>query len=205
MIVDALFHAVTRVAIEVASHVATDATKELVRAFWPRRSRGGSRPASRLEARPGPPPVIVGAGAMFDRLALYDAWAAAHGLEPTAQRGAELAGSYRGRRIEMNTGLCNTSLPRSPELLLRVAVPGVRGSVLLEPGAETPSGGPALGALAALLAVEGVRDIGVTAAFVRLRFDAFVETAAFDRALDAFEIVFPFAPLSESALAAPYR
>ena len=154
----------------------------LVDVLWRRVSRvvrGRPRPNT------APRQVVVSTGAMLDRLAVYEAWAAEHGLEPTTQRGAELAGTYRGRRTEMVTGLLREALPRSPEILIRIALPGVEVPTLLERGSGPA--GTSLKAMAALLDVQGMRDVGVTRAFVRLRFDAFVDTSAFDGALAAFE------------------
>ncbi len=158
----------------------------VVEAIW----RGVSR-VLRGRPRPqtaAPRQVVVSTGAMLDRLALYEAWAAAHGLEPTTLRCAELAGTYRGRPTEMVTGLLREDLPRSPEILIRVALPGVGEPTLLERGAGPagPAGG-ALEAMAVLLEVDGMRDVGITRGFVRLRFHAFVDTSAFDDGLAAFE------------------
>lgn len=163
--------------------IAELVTDAVVEAIW----RGVSR-VLRGRPRPqtaAPRQVVVSAGAMLDRLALYDAWAAAHGLEPTTLRCAELAGTYRGRPTEMVTGLLREDLPRSPEILIRVALPGVEEPRLLERGAGPA--GPALEAMAALLDLDGMRDVGITRGFVRLRFHAFVDTSAFDDALAAFE------------------
>lgn len=192
MILDVL----AEVLIDALTAVAGRAARGVASAVLPRR-----RPTPE---RPWPKPVIVGAGAMFDRAALYATWAAAHGLEPTEQRGAEYAGTYRGRRTEMVTGLVGTSLPRSPEILVRIALAGLErleGSVLLERGADLPPDGP-LRALATLLEIEGVRDIGVTCRFVRLRFDAFAETTVFDDALQAFDAALE---ATASLATTPYR
>ena len=137
---------------------------------------------------------------MLDRLALYEAWAAAHGLEATTLRGAELAGTYRGRPTEMVTGLLREDLPRSPEILIRVALPDIEATTLLEPGAAAVGG--SLQAMAALLDVDGIRDVGITRGFVRLRFDAFADTSAFDEALAAFEQALASAHAPETS---PYR
>jgi len=53
-----------------------------------------------------------------------------------------------------------------------------------------------------LLDVDGVRDVGVTRDFVRLSFDAFVETSVFDDALACLEPALADLTLEE---ASPYR
>lgn len=187
--------------LHVLAYVATEVLGAVVDAFG-RDILSAVLPTRRAPAgRPSPKPVVIGAGAMFDRAALYDAWAEAHGLAPTEKRGAEYAGAYRGRATEMVTGLLGTPLPRSPEILVRVALEGVEGSSLVERGAGAPAH-PSLRAMASLLEVEGVRDVGVTRTFVRLRFDAFVTPAVFDAALEALERALrSLAP----AEASPYR
>jgi hypothetical protein len=123
---------------------------------------------------------------MEKRRAAYEAWATAHGLARTTMRGAELAGMVRGRATEMVTGLANERVPTSPEILIRIALPGVEASTLLEPD-QPPQPISSVQAMATLLELDGIRDIGVTRGFVRLRFEAFVDTSAFDDALAAFE------------------
>jgi hypothetical protein len=166
----------------------------LVRALWPRPSAPDYRPAPR--------PVIVSERARLQRLALYEAWAAAHGLERTARRGAEYAGTHRGRATEMVTGLLTDPSPKSAEILIRVALPAIEVPTLLQPGSAATAVGPSLQAMATLLDVDGVRDVGVTRGFVRLRFDAFVTTAAFDDALTAFEHALATLDAAEPS---PYR
>ena len=66
----------------------------LVDALWrgvSRVVRGRPRPRT---ARPRQ--VVVSTGAMLDRLAVYEAWAAEHGLAPTTQRGAGGVVGVRG-------------------------------------------------------------------------------------------------------------
>lgn len=188
-----IVHILADIVAQVVGDVVTRVGAELLGAVLPKRRTA--------PGRPWPKQVIVGAGAMANRAALYRKWAEAHGLGPTELRGAELAGNLRGRATEMVTGLYDTPLPKSPEILVRVALEGIIGSTLLERNAEQPEN-PTLRALAAVLEVDGIRDIGVTSRFVRLRFDAFVETAAFEDALDAFEgVLRALAPADTS----PYR
>jgi hypothetical protein len=187
MILSMLFRLAIAVLWEAASHLG--------RGLLPRRR-------SATEAWPAPRTVVVYPGAMANRRGCYEAWASEHGLAPTAMRGAELTGIYRGRATEMVTGLVDTPNPKSPEILLRVALEGIEAPTLLERGAP-PNPQRSLRAMQALLEVDGVRDIGVTRGFVRLRFDAFEETSAFDEALEAFEHA--LAGLAEEASPAPYR
>lgn len=143
---------------------------------------------------------------MFDRAALYETWAEAHGLAWTGERSREYAGTFRGRPTEMVTGLVDTALPTSPSLLVRVALDGIERTTLLEREVDVPATPPALRAMASLLEVEGVRDVAVAQAFVRIRFDAFVETAVLDDGLAAFEAALSALSASRAPDAAsPYR
>jgi hypothetical protein len=181
---------------DIVSRVAGDAIGGIFWELVPRRRR-----APREEQRPVKQ-VVVGAGAMFDRAALYETWANAHGLEWTDARGLEYVGSYRGRRTEMRSGLVDTPLPKSPEILVRVALDGIETTTLLEPREnERALLPPPLRAMAAILEIEGVRDVVVARAFVRMRFDPFVETAVLDAAMVAFDLALE----SLDASGAPYR
>lgn len=182
------------VATEIVGAVFNKVARSALRAVLPRRRR--------MPEHPSPKRVVVGAGAMFDRAALYETWAEAHGLAWTDARGIEYAGTYRGRRTEMITGLVDTPLPRSPEILVRVALEGIEATTLLERGADVRTA-PSLCALTSLLDIEGVRDVAVTSTFVRLRFDPFVETAVLDGALSAFDAALE--SMAPCARATPYR
>lgn len=148
--------------------------------------------------------VIVGAGAMFDRAALYETWAEAHSLRPTDKPRPEYAGDYRGRRTELSSGLVGTSLPTSPELLFRIALDGIPATTRLERDeAPPPPDARSLRALLPILDVDGIRDVVVTRAFVCLRFDPFVTTSVFDAALEVFEEA--LTALASLQRGSPYR
>ena len=183
------------VAVELVCVVVDGLARGALGALLPRRRRGNERPLAKR--------VVVGGGAMFDRAALYRAWAEAHGLVASQEWGTEYAETRRGRRTELTTGLVNTTLPKSPELLVRVSVEGVEATTLLERGGAETAESPALSAFTPLLDIEGVRDVAVTRRFVRVRFDPFVETDVLDIALAAFDAILDSVAPREDAV--PYR
>jgi hypothetical protein len=146
--------------------------------------RGGSRPRS----------VIVSPDEMSARARDYEAWAMSRGLLPVREEsvgadGARFRGTRCGRGIELTTGIGPFGPPRSPELLVRTdALAPSEPLVLSQENMEHAAAAASWAReLTMVLDVDGVRDIGVTRRFVRVRFDAFVRPKTLGHGWDALE------------------
>lgn len=181
---------------EIVVRVAGSAADAIVRSLAARSSsrtrqrarptRGGSRQR----------PLTVSAEETSARARAYEAWGETRGLERAREgrvdaHGAHLRGTWRGRDVAFTTGIVDDGPPKSPELLVWTGAIDIEAAVLLvreDEGPEKTAGRPSWAReLAAVLEVEGVRDIGVTNRFVRLRFDAFVRPKVLGTAWDALD------------------
>lgn len=149
-------------------------------------TRGGSR--RRL--------VTVSAEEMSARAREYEEWGETRGLELVREgrvdaHGAHFRGTRRGRDVALTTGIVDDGPPKSPELLVWTGAIAIEAAVLLVRDDEGQERAPAATSwareLGAVLEVDGVRDIGVTNRFVRLRFDAFVWPKVLGTGWDALD------------------
>jgi len=172
-------------------------------------------PPSTSRGRARPREVTVSADEMSARARDYETWATSHGLElvpedrPSAH-GARFRGTRCGRAIELTTGLGEYGPPRSPELLVWTDALAPMDPVLLSrenPPEPWASANPSTRELAMVLDADGVRDIGVTQRFVRVRFDAFAAPKAVERGWNALELALATlaTPANEAARESPYR
>lgn len=153
--------------------------------------RRGS-PASPRGSRPRP--VIVSADEMSARARDYEAWAVSRGLSPdrderVGAHGARFRGTRSNRGIELTTGIGPFGPPGSPELLVWADAFAPDEPVVLS-RQDTEHAAPATSwarELTVVLDVDGVRDIGVTTHFVRVRFDPFVSPKTMGHGWDVLE------------------
>lgn len=208
--IDAVFG---EIVARVVGGVADGIARSLAARIFPRTragtspTRGGSR--QRM--------VTVSAEEMSARAREYEAWGATRGLELLREgrvdaHGAHYRGARRGRDVALSTGIVDDGPPKSPELLVWTGAIAVGSAVLLvrdDDGPEKTGVAPSWGReLAAVLAVDGVRDIGVTNRFVRLRFDAFVRPKVLGTGWDALEVALAAiedAAQRETRRKVPYR
>ena len=181
---------------EIAARVAGAAADGIVGSLAARissRARAGAS-ATRRGARQRL--VTVSAEEMSARAREYEAWGETRGLELVREgrvdsHGAHFRGTWRGRDVVLTTGIIDDGPPRSPELLVWTGAIAIEAAVLLvrdDEGPEKTAGATSWAReLAAVLEVDGVRDIGVTNRFVRLRFDAFVRPKVLGAGWDALD------------------
>lgn len=176
-------------------------------------SRRGRAPLPTSRGRARPREVTVSADEMAVRAHEYETWARSHGLELASEdgpsaHGARFRGTRCGRAIELTTGLSEYGAPRSPELLVWTAALAPAEPVLLSLDEPPPAPAPPWSReLAMVLEGDGVRDIGVTQRFVRVRFDAFVAPKAVEKGWNALELALATlaTPPSEAERESPYR
>jgi hypothetical protein len=170
----------------------------------PSRRTASATPSGRAPSRE----VTVSEEEMSARVRDYEAWAASRGLglvreTRSGPHGARFRGTRSGRAIELTTGLGEYGPPRSPELLVWTDAVAPEEPVMLSRDAARPAT-PWARELDLVLDADGVRDIGVTTRFVRVRFHAFVAPKALGRGWDALEGA--LATLSNAAKPdSPYR
>jgi hypothetical protein len=135
--------------------------------------------------------VTVSAEEMSARAHEYESWAMSRGLElvreerPSAY-GTRFRGTRGGRAIELTTGLSEYGPPRSPELLVWTDALAPEEPALLS--RDTPHVATSWAReLDVVLDAEGVRDLGVTRRFLRVRFAAFVSPRLLEEGWDALE------------------
>jgi len=162
-------------------------------------------------------PVIVSAEEVSARAREYEAWGATHGLELLREgrvdaHGAHFRGTRHGRDVALTTGIVDDGPPKSPELLVWTGAIAIEQAVLLVRDGEGRDEAVAATSwareLAVVLAVEGVRDLGVTSRFVRVRFDAFVRPKVLGAGWDALDealAVIEEAARREASRDPPYR
>jgi hypothetical protein len=188
---------------EIVARVAGGVMDAIVRSLASRMSPDRPEATSPTRRRPPPRPVTVSAEEMAARAGEYEAWGRARGLEPSLDgrvdaQGTHLRGTWRGRDVALTTGIVDDGSPKSPELLVWTGAIAVEAAVLLVRDDEGPTEAVAATSwareLGVVLEIDGVRDIGVTSRFVRVRFDAFVRPKvlaaggdALGAALDAIE------------------
>jgi hypothetical protein len=181
---------------EIVARVAGSAADAIVRRLAGRISSGARAGASSTRGRSRPRLVTVSAEERSARARDYEAWGRTRGLEPAREgrvdaHGAHFRGTRCGRDVALTTGIVDDGPPKSPELLVWTGAIAIDEAVLLIRGEEGPENAAARTSwareLRAVLEVDGVRDIGVTSRFVRLRFDAFVAPKVLGTGWDALD------------------
>jgi hypothetical protein len=181
---------------EIVVRIAGGVADVIVRSVAARMSSHARAGASATRGRSRRRPVTVSAEEMSARAREYEAWGQTRGLELAREgrvdaHGAHLRGTRRGRDVAFTTGIIDDGPPKSPELLVWTGAIAIEAAVLLVRDDEAPEKTAARTSwareLAAVLEVDGVRDIGVTNRFVRLRFDAFVRPKVLGTGWDALD------------------
>ena len=181
---------------EIAARVAVDVADGIVRSLAGRMSARARAGGSSTRGGSRRRPLTVSAEEMSARAREYETWGETRGLELIREgrvdaHGAHFRGTRRGRDVAFTTGIVDDGPPKSPELLVWTGAIAVEAAVLLVRDDERPemTAGATSWAreLAAVLEVDGVRDIGVTNRFVRLRFDAFVRPKVLGTGWDALD------------------
>jgi hypothetical protein len=181
---------------EIVVRIAGGVADAIVCSLAGRMSSHARAGASATRGRSRQRPVTVSADEMSARAREYEAWGETRGLELVREgridaQGAHFRGTRRGRDVAFTTGIVDDGPPKSPELLVWTGAIAIEASVLLVRDDEGPEKIAARTSwareLAAVLEVDGVRDIGVTNRFVRLRFDAFVRPKVLGTGWDALD------------------
>jgi hypothetical protein len=182
---------------EIAARIAGGVADGIARSLATRISSRARASASTTRAGARQRPLTVSAEEMCARAREYEAWGETRGLEVVREgridaHGAHFRGRQRGRDVALTTGIVDDGPPKSPELLVWTGAITIEAPVLLVRDGEAPEEIAARTSWAAELAnvleVDGVRDIGVTNRFVRLRFDAFVRPKVLGTAWDALDV-----------------
>jgi hypothetical protein len=204
---------------QVLARIAGGVADGIARSLAARASSRGRAAVSRTRGGARPRPVTVSAQEMSARAREYEAWGATRGLEQARDgridaHGAHFRGTQRGRDVALTTGIVDDGPPKSPELLVWTAAIAIEAPVLLVRDDEATEHRVArtswAAELAGVLEVDGVRDIGVTNRFVRVRFDAFVRPLVLGTAWDALDAALAVVERADAAQhdlgpARPYR
>lgn len=136
-------------------------------------------------------PLVVSPAEANKRGCAYEELATARNLELLYEgrvdaHGMHFRGVHRGRETLLTTGILGDDPPSWPELQVWTNAVAVAVPVLFTHDSSPPeASGPR--ALAALLELEGVHNVGVTNRFVRVRFEAFVAPELLEQGWQALE------------------
>ena len=104
----------------------------------------------------------------------------------------------------LTTGIRGDGPPSSPELLVWTNAVAIEVPVLLTRKSSAPDT-PGPRAMAALLDLEGVHNVGLTNRFVRVRFEAFVPCELLEQGWDALEAALAALEREATGAGLPYR